>query len=189
MSHISSLVTCNSHVSANLMVGSDDGCVRVWSMEPEASRDHVTENGNVPESAASQRGSQVTGWLVMPELVPQSMSSGSRVSCGLQMAWDQHTLTLIAGGDYKVRRSDHGQFIHYASLQNLRIWDCSSELKVADIPTHLDTCVTCIQTGLGESRHVAGVSFGDGHVKVYDTRTRGCVMTVREHKQMVLGLR
>lgn len=96
MSHISSLVTCNSHASANLMVGSDDGCVRVWSMEPG------TGNESVSESAP--RGSQVTGWLVMPELVPQSMSSGSRVSCGLQMAWDQHSMTLIAGGDYKVRR-------------------------------------------------------------------------------------
>ena len=101
VSHISSLVTCNSHVSTNLMVGSDDGCVRVWSMEPEASRDHLTGNGNVPESAA--RGSQVTGWLVMPELVPQSMSA-ARLSCGLQLAWSQHNMSLIAGGDYKVRR-------------------------------------------------------------------------------------
>ena len=100
VSHISSLVTCNSHVSTNLMVGSDDGCVRVWSMEPEASRDHLTGNGNVPESAA--RGSQVTGWLVMPELVPQSMSSGSRVSCGLQMAWDQHTMTIFVSGTVQV---------------------------------------------------------------------------------------
>ena len=74
-------------------------------------------------------------------------------------------------------------------FQNLRIWDCSSELKVADIPTQLDTCVTDIQTGLGDSRHVVGASFGDGHVKLYDMRTRGCVMTLREHKQMVLGLR
>ena len=31
--HISSLITCNSHVSPNIMVGSDDGCVRVWSQE------------------------------------------------------------------------------------------------------------------------------------------------------------
>ncbi len=102
VSHISSLVTCNSHASANLMAGSDDGCVRVWSMEPDAFSGHLTGNESVSESAP--RGSQVTGWLVMPELVPQSMSSGSRVSCGLQMAWDQHNMTLIAGGDYKVRR-------------------------------------------------------------------------------------
>ena len=39
-------------------------------------------------------------------------------------------------------------------------------MKLADISTQLDTCVTCIQTGLGDNRHVAGVSFGDGHVKV-----------------------
>ena len=62
-------------------------------------------------------------------------------------------------------------------------------MKVCDIPTQLDTCVTCIQTGNRENKHVAAVSFGDGHVKLYDTRTRGCVMTVREHKQMVLGIK
>ena len=106
VSHISSLVTCNSHVSANLMVGSDDGCVRVWALESEDARGHVSEaaRGHVSEPP---RASQVTGWLVMPELVPQSLSSGSRVSCGLQMAWDQQSMTLMAGGDYKVRPEDH----------------------------------------------------------------------------------
>ena len=39
----------------------------------------------------------------MPELVPQSMSA-ARLSCGLQLAWSQHNMSLIAGGDYKVRR-------------------------------------------------------------------------------------
>ena len=38
----------------------------------------------------------------MPELVPISCS-GPRVNCGLQLAWNQHNLTLIAGGDSKVR--------------------------------------------------------------------------------------
>ena len=45
----------------------------------------------------------MTGWLVMPELVPQSMSA-ARLSCGLQLAWSQHNMSLIAGGDYKVSR-------------------------------------------------------------------------------------
>ena len=79
VSNISSLVTCNSHVSANVMAGSDDGCVRVWSQDRR----------------------QVTGWVVMPELVPLSLS-GPRVSCGLQMAWSQHNMSLITGGDSRV---------------------------------------------------------------------------------------
>ena len=41
-SHISSLVTCNSHVSANLVVGSDDGCVRVWSLDTGHPASQVT---------------------------------------------------------------------------------------------------------------------------------------------------
>ena len=79
VSNISSLVTCNSHVSANVMTGSDDGCVRVWSLDRR----------------------QVTGWVVMPELVPLSLS-GPRISCGLQMAWSQHNMSLITGGDSRV---------------------------------------------------------------------------------------
>jgi len=153
VSNISCLATCNSHVSPNLIVGSDDGCARVWT---------VDESG----------GRHVTGWVVMPELVPISCS-GPRVNCGLQLAWNQHNLTLIAGGDSK----------------NLRIWDCNTEMKVADVPTQLDTCVTSIYTGVSDNKHLAAVSFADGHVKLFDTRSRGSVMRVREHKQMVLGVK
>ena len=59
-------------------------------------------------------------------------------------------------------------------------------MKVCDISTQLDTCVTCLQTG--NDGHVLAASFADGHVKMWDTRSRQCVLTSREHKQMVLGL-
>merc|ERR1719336_1966993 len=114
---------------------------------------------------------QVTGWVLMPELVPVSLS-GARISCGLQLAWSQDEMTLLAGGDTRV----------------VRLWDCARETRVCDLATQLDTCVTCIQSGHADSRHVAAVSFGDGHVKVYDTRARAAVMTAWEHQQMVLGL-
>ena len=48
----------------------------------------------------------------------------------------------------------------------MRLWDCAREARVCDLATQLDTCVTCIQSGHTDSRHVAAVSFGDGHVKV-----------------------
>ena len=44
---------------------------------------------------------QVTGWVLLPELVPVSLS-GARVSCGLQLAWSQDEMTLLAGGDTRV---------------------------------------------------------------------------------------
>merc|ERR1719154_638320 len=105
----------------------------------------------------------------MPELVPLSLS-GARVSQGLQMSWSQHNQSLMAGGDSKI----------------LRLWDCRREMRICDIPSMLDTCVTNIQTG--DNSHVVAVSFSDGHVKMFDTRSRACVMTSREHRQMVLGL-
>ena len=44
---------------------------------------------------------QVTGWVLLPELVPVSLS-GARISCGLQLAWSQDEMTLLAGGDTRV---------------------------------------------------------------------------------------
>ena len=44
---------------------------------------------------------QVTGWVLLPELVPVSLS-GARISCGLQLAWRHDEMTLLAGGDTRV---------------------------------------------------------------------------------------
>ena len=140
VSHISSLVTCNTHVSTHLMTGSDDGCVRVWDQDQRL----------------------VTGWVVMPELVPVSLS-GPRVSCGLVMNWSLYNMSLVTGGDSR----------------NIRIWDCASEMKVCDMPTQLDTCITCIQTGNMENRHV----------KLFDTGLRQSVMTVREQEQIEMDIK
>ena len=61
----------------------------------------------------------------------------------------------------------------------MRLWDCAREARVCDLATQLDTCVTCIQSGHADSRHVAAVSFGDGHVKVSpELRLANCVDTV-----------
>ena len=41
---------------------------------------------------------------------------------------------------------------------------------MADVPTQLDTCVTSIYAGASDNKHLAAVSFADGHVKLFDTR-------------------
>ena len=61
------------------MAGSDDGCVRVWRGW---------------ESTAHL----VTGWPLLPELVPQSLA-GSRVSHGLHLAWSQTGQLLVGAVD------------------------------------------------------------------------------------------
>ena len=84
VSQISSLEFCNSHERGLLVAGSDDGCVRVWRGWEDTP--HL-----------------VTGWSLLPELVPQSLA-GSRVSHGLQLAWSQSGQMLVGAGDAKTLR-------------------------------------------------------------------------------------
>ena len=119
-----------------------------------------------PESGHSL----LTGWVLAPELVPLSLSGG-RVSSGLQISWSQQLRHLVAGGDSRL----------------VRVWDCGSELRLCDLNTGLDTCVTAIEAS--SSRNIVTVSFGDGHIKMFDYRARpSSVMTFREHQQLVLSV-
>ena len=114
--------------------------------------------------------SLLTGWVLAPDLVPLSLA-GARVSAGLQVSWCQQLCHLVAGGDSKL----------------VRLWDCGSELRLCDLNTGLDTCVTGIESAT--LRNIVTVSFGDGHIKMFDYRARpSSVMTFREHKQMVLSV-
>jgi len=112
-----------------------------------------------------------TGWTLLPELVPQSLA-GSRVSYGLQLAWSQPDQLLVGAGDAK----------------NIRVWNCKGEVKLCDLPTQSDTCVTCLDMDKG----VLAASFGDGLIKLFDYRAppiSARIMVFREHKQMVLSLK
>ena len=113
---------------------------------------------------------QVTGWVLAPDLTPLSLAGG-RVSYGLQAGWSQHLSHLVAGGDSRL----------------VRVWDCQAEQRIADLNTGLDSCVTCIETA--GPRNFVTVTFGDGHIKMFDYRARSSsVMTFREHKQLVLSI-
>jgi len=152
VSQITSLQFVNSHEAGLLVAGTDDGCVRVWTGWEEKPR-------------------LVTGWSILPELVPQSLA-GSRVSCGLQLTWAQHTQIMIGAGDAKC----------------IRLWDCFKELKIGDFPTQSDSCVTCLHMDKG----ILAVSFGDGQIKLFDHRappSTAKIMAVREHQQMILALK
>ena len=152
VSQITSLQYCNSHDDGLLVAGSDDGCVRVWRGWDDSPR-------------------LVTGWALLPELVPQSLA-GSRVSYGLQLAWSQTAQVLVGAGDAKI----------------IRLWDCQAELRMGDLPTQSDSCVTCMDMDKG----MLAASFGDGQIKIFDYRappSSARVMAFREHKQVVLALK
>lgn len=87
-------------------------------------------------------------------------------------SWEQHSLTLAVSGD----------------VRSIRIWDAKTEMKLQDIPSKADCCVSSLDTdGMG-NMIVAGC--GDGAVRLFDRRISPIaakVMTIREHNAWVLG--
>uniref|UniRef100_A0A8C4F3E1 Raptor N-terminal CASPase-like domain-containing protein n=1 Tax=Dicentrarchus labrax TaxID=13489 RepID=A0A8C4F3E1_DICLA len=92
-------------------------------------------------------------------------------SAGMVVDWEQETGLLMTSGDVRV----------------IRIWDTDREMKVQDIPTGADSCVTSLSCDSQRSLIVAGL--GDGSVRVFDRRMgpNECrVMTYREHGAWVV---
>ncbi|KAG8129198.1 hypothetical protein E2320_015891, partial [Naja naja] len=85
--------------------------------------------------------------------------------------WEQETGLLMTSGDVRI----------------IRIWDTDREMKVQDIPTGADSCVTSLSCDSHRSLIVAGL--GDGSIRVYDRRmalSECRVMTYREHTAWVV---
>nr|CAB3265778.1 regulatory-associated protein of mTOR-like [Phallusia mammillata] len=78
MSSITCLHFINLHIQPMLMVGTDDGCVRVW-------KNCCSDGGSKPEL--------VTAWQAISDNVPSSRGSG------ITMSWYQDKLQLFAAGD------------------------------------------------------------------------------------------
>ncbi|XDV35982.1 hypothetical protein PO909_005836 [Leuciscus waleckii] len=107
--------------------------------------------------------------------VKAAMSQGATVifkeGAGMVVDWEQETGLLMTSGDVRV----------------IRIWDTEREMKVQDIPTGADSCVTSLSCDPQRSLVAAGL--GDGSVRVYDRRMgpNECrVMTYREHGAWVV---
>ena len=107
----------------------------------------------------------VTAWRVLTEMV------ASNRNAGLVFDWQQSSGKVLAAGDTKV----------------IRVWNAATESCVADIPARSSSCVTSLT-----SDQVAGdvfvAGFGDGVVRVFDTRVpakSAAVRVWREHRQWV----
>ncbi|XP_045213850.2 regulatory-associated protein of mTOR-like isoform X2 [Mercenaria mercenaria] len=108
----------------------------------------------------------VTAFQAVSEMLPLNRGSG------LVSYWEQDTGMLLTSGDVRF----------------IRIWDSQKEIKVQDIPTGADSCVTCLASDMsGRSLLIAGC--GDGTVRLFDRRlapTECRVMTLREHPRWVV---
>uniref|UniRef100_A0A8C4PIA7 Regulatory associated protein of MTOR complex 1 n=1 Tax=Equus asinus TaxID=9793 RepID=A0A8C4PIA7_EQUAS len=107
----------------------------------------------------------VTAWQGLSDMLPTTRGAGMVVD------WEQETGLLMSSGDVRI----------------IRIWDTDREMKVQDIPTGADSCVTSLSCDSHRSLVVAGL--GDGSVRVYDRRmalSECRVMTYREHTAWVV---
>ena len=77
----------------------------------------------------------------------------SLLDAGMVLEWEQSTGLLYAAGD----------------VRHIRVWDTHKEMKIQDIPTGADSCVTCLTSDSADrSLMIAGC--GDGTVRMYDRR-------------------
>uniref|UniRef100_A0A8C2WQG3 Regulatory-associated protein of mTOR n=1 Tax=Cyclopterus lumpus TaxID=8103 RepID=A0A8C2WQG3_CYCLU len=161
---ITAMEYLNGHDCSLLLTATDDGALRIW------------------KNFADQKNPEmVTAWQGLSDMLPTTRGLARRVSiyldrskqggAGMVVDWEQETGLLMTSGDVRV----------------VRIWDIDREMKVQDIPTGADSCVTSLSCDSQRSLIVAGL--GDGSVRVFDRRMgpNECrVMTYREHGAWVV---
>ncbi|XP_068119978.1 regulatory-associated protein of mTOR isoform X2 [Hyperolius riggenbachi] len=161
---ITAMEYLNGQDCSLLLTATDDGAIRVWKNFADLEKN--------PE--------MVTAWQGLSDMLPSTRGLTRRVSiyldkskqgAGMVVDWEQETGLLVTSGDVRI----------------IRIWDTEREMKVQDIPTGADSCVTSLSCDSHRSLIVAGL--GDGSVRVFDRRMaqNDCrVMTYREHTAWVV---
>lgn len=140
---ITSLDFINEHDNTMLLVGSEDGAVRVWSNYannvPNRDPSLVTAWSALAEINGLSRNSYSAGELAIEKLLDsEKLIVLVTVLCficlvgvsvgGLRLAWNQRSQTLFAAGDARI----------------IRLWDIEAELKLSDISTGSDSFVNAI---------------------------------------------
>ncbi|KAJ1950189.1 Target of rapamycin complex 1 subunit kog1, partial [Linderina pennispora] len=161
-----SLHLINPLAQARLVVGTDDGTVRVFSSHapdfvPPAS------GGPAPEFP---RPRLLTAFRAVPWAsieLPLEAGRGKRPGSGLVTAWSQRAAVLLAGG----------------ATREVRVWDVATELCIEEVQISPVGGVTCLSHdhGLG---NLFAVGNADGVVRVMDRRAparQGSVANWREH--------
>ncbi|KAG6001375.1 hypothetical protein E4U21_004408 [Claviceps maximensis] len=100
-----------------------------------------------------------TSWRALTHMVP------SNVNSGMVFDWQQVTGRVLVAGDVRV----------------IRVWYAAHETCIMDIPARSGSCVTSLTSDqMTGNTFVAG--FGDGAVRVFDTRQRPQDSMVRKWK-------
>ena len=178
------------HQFEDHMAASDDGnTVTVWDWKKQGRLSRFS-NGNPPGSKISdmkfineddqamllsgssdgvirvyrnydthEKVELASAWRALTHMVP------SNVNSGMVFDWQQVTGRVLVAGDVRV----------------IRVWYAAHEACVMDIPARSGSCVTSLTSDqMTGNMFVAG--FGDGAVRVFDTRLRPQESMVRKWK-------
>jgi regulator-associated protein of mTOR len=208
----------NESFDALLALGADNGAVSVWR---DTSTSHSSLQSNA-HAASEQRGggggsgggggggggggrgggadnsaqenhALAASFFALPD------SAETKSGAGMIMAWQQHSGTLVVGGN----------------SSTIRLWDLGREQCVRVFSTGVDTCTTAIASkavstvpqlsgsGSGGAEHAHAhaseaeehslswtfAGFADGSVAVFDERIAGSgrVATAREHSAWIVA--
>ncbi|CAJ0967179.1 unnamed protein product [Ranitomeya imitator] len=163
---ITAMEYLNGQDCSLLLTATDDGAIRVWKnfADQEKNPEMVTAWQGLSDMLPSTRGG-------LARRVSIYLDRSKQGGAGMVVDWEQETGLLVASGDVRI----------------IRIWDTDQEMKVQDIPTGADSCVTSLSCASNRSLIVAGL--GDGTVRIFDRRMsqNDCrVMTYREHTSWVI---
>ncbi|EEU46932.1 uncharacterized protein NECHADRAFT_103792 [Fusarium vanettenii 77-13-4] len=100
-----------------------------------------------------------SSWRALTHMVP------SNVNSGMVFDWQQVTGRVLVAGDVRV----------------IRVWYAAYETCIMDIPARSGSCVTSL-TSDQMTGHMFVAGFGDGAVRVFDTRNRPQESMVRKWK-------
>uniref|UniRef100_A0A8C2UGP5 Regulatory associated protein of MTOR complex 1 n=1 Tax=Coturnix japonica TaxID=93934 RepID=A0A8C2UGP5_COTJA len=147
----------------------DKDSICFWDWEKGEKLDYF-HNGN-PRYTRITAMEYLNGQDCSLLLTATGKQCNSACGAGMVVDWEQETGLLMTSGDVRI----------------IRIWDTDREMKVQDIPTGADSCVTSLSCDSHRSLIVAGL--GDGSIRVFDRRmalSECRVMTYREHTAWVV---
>ncbi|XP_034746943.1 regulatory-associated protein of mTOR isoform X1 [Etheostoma cragini] len=169
---ITAMEYLNGHDCSLLLTATDDGALRIWkNFADQKNPEMVTAWQGLSDMLPTTRGQPTSSAHSLARRVSIYLDRSKQGGAGMVVDWEQETGLLMTSGDVRV----------------VRIWDTDREMKVQDIPTGADSCVTSLSCDSQRSLIVAGL--GDGSVRVFDRRMgpNECrVMTYREHGAWVV---
>lgn len=194
---ITSMSWINESYDSLLMVGSDDGTIKIW--KDTADPEYIMESNSNSISSNKITPTLASAFMALPDVADTSVGSG------MVFSWLQHTGNLVVGGN----------------SNSIRVWDMEREQCVRAFSTGLDTCTTALAShsvnniDFNNSSPVGGISsntvspggscrqpgastpltwsfagFADGSIGIFDERVNtlgGRVHLTRDHSAWIVS--